>query len=170
LFRNLPNSHTGCDKFSSRCIVTQQRLKIFLFCYTGTQVTYSHLISPSANVIQSSSSVDLSSLLFLDGVRMAGGWVEDGFGIASSTRSTYSSAQRRFLDFCSCSGLSPLPISEHTLCLYAAFLANEGLARQVISTYLSTLRHYQISASLPPLQAIFMAMAAVRTSWHKTNP
>ena len=71
-------------------------------------------------------------------------------GLAGSTRSSYSTAQKRYLTFCSLFNLSPLPLSEHTLCLFAAFLANEGLQARTISAYLSGLRHFQISAGLPP--------------------
>ena len=69
-------------------------------------------------------------------------------GLASRTKSSYGSAQRRYLTFCDCYSLSPLPLSESNLCLFAAFLAHEGLQPQSISGYLSALRHLQITAGL----------------------
>lgn len=45
--------------------------------------------------------------------------------------------------------ISPLLLSEHTLCLFAASLANQGLQVRSIQAYLSALRHFQISAGLP---------------------
>ena len=69
-------------------------------------------------------------------------------GIADSTRSAYSTAQRRYLAFCSNFGIAPLPLSEHTLCLFAAYLANQGLQARSISAYLSGLRYLQISSGL----------------------
>ena len=45
--------------------------------------------------------------------------------------------------------LSPLPLTEHSLCLFAAFLANLGLQASLIMAYLSAVRHLQISAGLP---------------------
>ena len=67
-------------------------------------------------------------------------------GLASSTRATYSSAQLRYLNFCSELGASPLPLTECTLCLFAAFLVNEGLCAQSISVYLSAICHLQVSS------------------------
>ena len=76
-------------------------------------------------------------------------------GIASSTRATYSSSQVRYLNFCNKFGINPLPLTDRSLCLFAAFLANEGLRAQSISVYLSALRHLQIAAGLqaPPLSS-----------------
>ena len=73
-------------------------------------------------------------------------------GIASSTRATYSSGQVRYLNFCNKFGINPLPLTDRSLCLFAAFLANEGLRAQSISVYLSALHHLQIAAGLqaPP--------------------
>ena len=73
-------------------------------------------------------------------------------GVAKSTRTTYSSAQRRYLNFCELYQIPPLPLSETSVCLFAAFLVHQGLRAQSISTYLSALRHLQISAGLQPQQ------------------
>ena len=67
-------------------------------------------------------------------------------GLAKSSKSSYSTAQRRYMSFFSNAGLSPLPLTEYSLCLFAAFLANEGLQAFTISAYLSGLRFFQISS------------------------
>ena len=66
-------------------------------------------------------------------------------GLASSTSRTYNSAKRRYLDFCQKANLSPLPLTQTSACLFAAFLAQQGLQPQSISVYLAALRHLQIS-------------------------
>lgn len=58
----------------------------------------------------------------------------------------YTSAQKRYLSFCSAYHIPPLPLSEMSTCLFAAFLAHQGLKSQSISCYLSALRHLQVSA------------------------
>ena len=70
-------------------------------------------------------------------------------GIASSTRSSYTTTQKCYLHFCSSFGLSPLPLTERSLCLFAAFLANQGLQASSIMAYLSAVRHLQVSTGLP---------------------
>ena len=46
-------------------------------------------------------------------------------GVAERTRNSYSSAQHRYLNFCHLYSLSPLPLSEGTVCLFAAYLAHQ---------------------------------------------
>lgn len=58
----------------------------------------------------------------------------------------YGTGQRRYLRFCQDASFQPLPISEHTLCMFAAHLAREGLTHQTIKMYLSAVRHYHIMA------------------------
>ena len=70
-------------------------------------------------------------------------------GIAISSMKSYSSAQNRYLGFCCMYHFPPLPLSEHCLCIFAVFLAQQDLKSQSISIYLSALRHLQVSASLP---------------------
>ena len=66
--------------------------------------------------------------------------------LAPSTLRTYSAGQRRYLAFCSAAGVPAMPMVEHTLCIFAAYLAQEGLTVQTIKIYLSALRHYHIIA------------------------
>lgn len=83
-------------------------------------------------------------------VRLLGGLVQSLYAksIADSTRSAYLTAQVRYLTFCSNFGISPLPLSEYSLCLFSAYLANQGLQARTISAYLSGLRYLQISSGL----------------------
>ena len=74
-------------------------------------------------------------------------------GLAKGTLKSYTSASWRYLAFCSLHNLAPLPISEATVCLFAAYLANAGLAPQTISVYnMAAIRHLQISSGFkaPP--------------------
>ena len=71
-------------------------------------------------------------------------------GLAPSTQKTYQAANKRFLSFCTQYNVSqPFPLSEHLLCSFAAYLADQGLAPQTGKSYLSALRSMQISLGLP---------------------
>ena len=52
--------------------------------------------------------------------------------------------------FCQVYHKAPLLLLEISTCLFAAFLAHQGLKLQSISVYLSALRHMQVSADLQP--------------------
>ena len=67
-------------------------------------------------------------------------------GLAKRTQTSYVSGQKRYLAFCEAYNLTPLPLSESNLCLFSAFLAHQGLQAQTVSSYLSALRHLQVSA------------------------
>ena len=57
---------------------------------------------------------------------------------------------KRFHSFCTtCSITTPFPLTEHLLCCYAAYLADQGLAPQTVKSYLAALRNAQISLGLP---------------------
>ena len=49
-------------------------------------------------------------------------------GLASGTRNTHASANRRYITFCRDFSIQPLPVSEQILCTYAAYLAAKGLS------------------------------------------
>ena len=70
-------------------------------------------------------------------------------GLASSRRKSYNSAKSRFIKFCMASNTVPVPVCENQLCFYVSYLANEGLAHQTIKSYLSAIRHLQISYRHP---------------------
>ncbi len=69
--------------------------------------------------------------------------------IAKSTRRSYESAQKRFSSFCTSHNLPSFPVTQHTLCLYVAFLYEQDLAQSTIKCYLSSVRHLQISKGFP---------------------
>ena len=56
----------------------------------------------------------------------------------------YASGQKRYLEFCQLSSLSPFPLSENQLCSFVAHLSELGLQHSSIKGYLSAIRHLQI--------------------------
>ncbi len=77
-------------------------------------------------------------------------------GLASSTKKSYESSQRRYLHFCKSHQVNPLPLSEHILCHFAANLAQEGLKHQSIKAYLAGIRNLQITQGLPDPNSVLM--------------
>ena len=67
-----------------------------------------------------------------------------GKALAPSTLRFYHTGQCHYIAFCQDANFQPLPLSEHTLCIFVAHLASEGLTHQTIKSYLSALRHYHI--------------------------
>lgn len=68
--------------------------------------------------------------------------------LAPSTRRTYASAQGRYLELCKVTARNPVPMDEHSLCVYVAWLRGQGLAHQTIKSYLSAVRYLQIACNL----------------------
>ena len=57
---------------------------------------------------------------------------------------------KRFNAFCTTYHINnSFPLTEHLMCYYASFLADQGLATQTVKGYLSALRNMQISLGLP---------------------
>ena len=70
--------------------------------------------------------------------------------LAPSTQKAYTAAMKRFYIFCTTYNIStPFPLSEQSLCSFAAYLADQDLAPQTIKSYLSALCNMQISLRLP---------------------
>ena len=69
--------------------------------------------------------------------------------IAKSTSQSYTSSQKRYYSFCTTHNLTPFPTSQPILCLYIAFLFNQGLAHSSIKCYLSSVHHLQIAKGFP---------------------
>ena len=65
-------------------------------------------------------------------------------GVAKSTLTAYESGKRRYLAFCSQFHFTPLPITKDVI-----FLFSSSLAYQSIRSYLSAVRHLQITSGLP---------------------
>lgn len=70
-------------------------------------------------------------------------------GVSHSTLASYETGKRRYLSFCSQYSLSPLPLAESVLCRFVAFLFSASLSYQSIRSYLSAIRHLQITQGLP---------------------
>ena len=66
-------------------------------------------------------------------------------GLAPSTVKSYASAKSRFVQFCHNINQPCIPVSETLLCLYVSHLANENVSASSIKSYLSAIRHLQIS-------------------------
>lgn len=69
-------------------------------------------------------------------------------GIRESTARTYTSAQKRYLDFCFQYNLHPLPISEDTLLKYIAFLDLSKLTHGSVLVYLAAVRSFHIEEGI----------------------
>ena len=66
-------------------------------------------------------------------------------GLAPSTQRAYSAGQKKYLTFCQQTGTPPLPVTEQGLLHFVAFAVNQGLKQQTIKSYLSAVRHLQVS-------------------------
>ena len=65
-------------------------------------------------------------------------------GLAESTQRVYRSGQRRYINFCSKSGLTAVPTTEKTLVYFVAKLAKDGLKFRTMKVYLSAVRFLHI--------------------------
>ena len=65
-------------------------------------------------------------------------------GLATTTRSTYTAGQSRFITFCRAIKTSPMPASEATL--IASHLATQGISHTTIKVYLAAIRYMHTSA------------------------
>ena len=96
-------------------------------------------------------------------------------GLAPSTKRSYTSVKRRFLSFCDASNSTPLPVTEHLLCRYVSFLAEQGLSPKSVKLYLSAVHHLQISLNfkdpkigeMPKLEQV---MRGVKREQAKCSP
>ena len=70
-------------------------------------------------------------------------------GLAESSRRSYNSAKKRYVDFCSDAGFLPVPASEHQLCQFVSHMADVGLKHKTIKCYLSAVRHLHLEEKLP---------------------
>ncbi|KAL5510124.1 hypothetical protein EMCRGX_G005615 [Ephydatia muelleri] len=69
-------------------------------------------------------------------------------GLAASTRNSYRSWSKRYVDFCGLKSLNPFPIAERTLSLFLAYLYTKGLSGNTAKTYLAGIRYTQIAMGL----------------------
>ena len=88
-------------------------------------------------------------------------------GLSANSRRTYSSGQKRFIEFCSQLGRlskfgSPCPADEWTLCLFATFLAS-SLKYASIKVYLSAVRALHVECGFPnPLDNCLRLQRVIR--------
>ena len=66
-------------------------------------------------------------------------------GLAASTQRVYASGKRKYLEFCKQFGVSPVPVSEQGLVSFVASMVKHGLKHATIKSYLSAVRHLQVS-------------------------
>ena len=91
-------------------------------------------------------------------------------GVAQSTLASYNAGKRRYYNFCAQFGFSPLHLSEVVLCQFVAFLFSESLSYQSIRSYLSAVRHLQITHGLPdPALASFARLDYVLKGVRRTG-
>ena len=77
-------------------------------------------------------------------------WRHFEASLVDSTQKTYKAAMKRFFSLCTTYIVSdPFPLIEQTLCFFASYLAEQGLAPQTGKAYLLALRNAQISLGLP---------------------
>ncbi len=101
-----------------------------------------------------------------------------GQALAASTKKTYSSAKRRYLKFCACYNIVPIPINEHSMCRYVAFLAEEGVSPGSIHCYLSAVRHLHIEggwgdpaiSQMPKLELVIRGVKRARGKSGQPKP
>lgn len=74
--------------------------------------------------------------------------------LAPATHATYASAKKRYMSrkgiCCTAFNLPLLPITQHKVTLFSAYLARSGLRAASISSYLSALRHLTIEVGQVP--------------------
>jgi hypothetical protein len=73
-----------------------------------------------------------------------------GYGLRGNTHKTYSSAQRRYLNFCIEFHFLSIPASEGVLLKYIAYLFQSGLKGSSIKVYLAAVRSLHIFCNLQP--------------------
>ena len=127
-------SHSWSAKYGSGCPVKGHNECLLVLCSTGLAQPY----PPPLKLL------DMLLLSKCDWTSSA--WRSLSRALAPSTLCTYSSGQRRYLSFCEAAGMAPLPLSEHSLYMFVAWLARDGLAHQTIKSYLLAMRHFHILA------------------------
>lgn len=91
-------------------------------------------------------------------------------GISRSTQSVYRSGWRQYIKFCTEHSHPPLPLSEHTLCQFAAVMS-QSVSWGTIRSYLSGLRFFQIRAGLPdPSFTSYPRLNYVLKGIHRLHP
>ena len=98
--------------------------------------------------------------------------------LADSTKRSYNSAIRRYIQFCFIHNYTSVPTNEHLLCRYVVSLANEGLSATTIKCYLSAICHRHITegrgdpniGSMPKLELLMRGMKMVQGRAGQSKP
>ena len=91
-------------------------------------------------------------------------------GISKATFAVYRSGWRHYVQFCSTIAHPPLPLTEDTLCRFAAMMS-QTVAWGTVRIYISALRYFQIRAGLPdPSVSSFPRLSYVLKGIHRTTP
>ena len=96
-------------------------------------------------------------------------------GLAASTRRAYGSAKSRYAKFCQSKGLPPLPATEHQLCQFVSYLANQNLCHSTIKCYLSAVRHLHVAEgrgdpNMSSMARLEQVMRGIKGSQAKAAP
>ncbi len=132
------HSHPGCAQCGSRCPVKKRPVTFPNVLSTGSATRVANTNRPSGHPVAEGTRLDAEGL----------GRVVDfyvGQALADSTRRSYLSAKKRYLNFCTLHKVTPIPTNEQLLCHYVAFLAKSGLAASSIKCYLAAMRNLQIT-------------------------
>lgn len=65
--------------------------------------------------------------------------------LAPSTKQSYTARKEKYLEFCRNTGVSPVPVTKNGLMHSVAYAFRQGLKHQMIKSYLSAIRHLQVS-------------------------
>ena len=83
---------------------------------------------------------------------------------------------KRFSTFCERYQVSdPFPVTEVLLCLFAAYLADDGLATQTVKSYLAAVHNMQLSLGLPDpreqssLLVLKRVLAGISRTWGQSS-
>lgn len=90
-------------------------------------------------------------------------------GLAPNTRSTYASAQKRYLNFCSTYGLNAVPIDEQTSARFIAHLSLSAINVRSIRVYLSAVRDLHVMSGLQPPEIYTPRIKLMMKSLHKSH-
>jgi hypothetical protein len=91
-------------------------------------------------------------------------------GLKPNTHRTYSSAQRKYLNFCELYHFESLPASEDVLLLYVAFLFDQGLKGSTIRVYLAAIRSLHVYSNCVYPQESLRLKLAVKGAVSQSAP
>ena len=135
-------TYRGSQKYGSRCTITQQPSCVLCLHPTGYTSASRSATLPTGAGFKPDTPMDVAQLeAALQHYTVN--------CVAPSTRTSYATAQRRYLAFCSQAGIpQPWPVAVDILCRYVTHLGLQGLKHKTIKVYLSGLRFTHIHLGL----------------------